>query len=305
MTGAASAVQITLRQIRYFIAVAEAGSVTAAAADVNISQSAITEAIKALQAQLGVSLLERRARGVALTHQGHQFLRHARAIISAVADASLAVTSDPRTAEGHLNLGVTHIVAGYFLADPLARFRRIYPGITYKVVEDARRYVEHLLINGELDIGAVILSNLDDPAAFETRVLVQSRHRLWLPPHHPLNAQDRIGLSDIAHEPLIALAVDEYRRSNDEIWRAAGLLPQIHMTTASVEAIRSLVATGAGVALLPDMLYRPWSLEGDRLEAREVADSLPTLDVGLIWRRGSPLPPAARLFRELVLETRS
>lgn len=297
--------QITLRQIRYFIAVAEAGSVTAAAADVNISQSAITEAIKALQAQLGVSLLERRSRGVALTHQGHQFLRHARAIISAVADASLAVTSDPRTAEGHLNLGVTHIVAGYFLADPLARFRRIYPGITYQVVEDARRYVEHLLINGELDIGAVILSNLDDPAAFETRVLVQSRHRLWLPPHHPLNGQDRIGLADIARESLIVLAVDEYRRSNDEIWRAAGLMPRVHMTTASVEAIRSLVATGAGVALLPDMLYRPWSLEGDRLEAREVADSLPTLDVGLIWRRGSPLPPSARLFRELVLETRT
>lgn len=297
--------QVTLRQIRYFVAVAEAGSVTAAAADVNISQSAITEAVKALQAQLGVSLLERRARGVALTHQGHQFLRHARAILSAVADASLAVTSDPRTAEGHLNLGVTHIVAGYFLADPLARFRRIYPGITYKVVEDARRFVEHLLINGELDIGAVILSNLDDAAAFETRVLVQSRHRLWLPPHHPLNAQDRIGLADIAREPQIALAVDEYRRSNEEIWRAAGLTPKIHMTTASVEAIRSLVATGAGIALLPDMLYRPWSLEGDRLEAREVADSLPTLDVGLIWRRGSPLPPPARLFRELVLETRS
>lgn len=297
--------QVTLRQIRYFVAVAEAGSVTAAAADVNISQSAITEAVKALQAQLGVGLLERRARGVALTHQGHQFLRHARAILSAVADASLAVTSDPRTAEGHLNLGVTHIVAGYFLADPLARFRRIYPGITYKVVEDARRFVEHLLINGELDIGAVILSNLDDAAAFETRVLVQSRHRLWLPPHHPLNAQDRIGLADIAREPQIALAVDEYRRSNEEIWRAAGLTPKIHMTTASVEAIRSLVATGAGIALLPDMLYRPWSLEGDRLEAREVADSLPTLDVGLIWRRGSPLPPPARLFRELVLEVRS
>lgn len=295
--------QVTLRQIRYFIAVAETGSVTAAAADVNISQSAITEAVKALQAQLGVSLLERRARGVALTHQGHQFLRHARAIISAVADASLAVTNDPRSAEGHLNLGVTHIVAGYFLADPLARFRRIYPSISYKVFEDGRRYVEHLLINGELDIGAVILSNLDDPEAFETRVLVQSRHRLWLPPHHPLNAQDRIDLADIATEPLIALAADEYRRSSDEIWRAAGLTPTIHMTTASVEAIRSLVATGAGVALLPDMLYRPWSLEGDRLEARAVADPMPTLDVGLIWRRGSPLPEPAKLFRELVLET--
>lgn len=297
--------QVTLRQIRYFIAVAEAGSVTAAAASVNISQSAITEAIKALQAQLGVTLLERRARGVSLTQQGHQFLRHARAVISAVADASLAVTSDPRTAEGHLNLGVTHIVAGYFLADPLARFRRIYPDVTYRVVEDERRYIEHLLINGELDIGAVILSNLSEPAAFEQRLLAQSRHRLWLPPSHPLAAQDRISLAEIAAEPLIVLTVDEYRRVSDQIWRAASLTPNIHMSTASVEAIRSLVATGAGIALLPDMLYRPWSLEGDRLEARDVADPLPTLDVGLIWRLGSPLPEPARLFRDLILEAAS
>jgi len=297
--------QVTLRQIRYFIAVAEAGSVTAAAAAVNISQSAITEAIKALQAQLGVTLLERRARGVSLTQQGHQFLRHARAVISAVADASLAVTSDPRTAEGHLNLGVTHIVAGYFLADPLARFRRIYPDVTYRVVEDERRYIEHLLINGELDIGAVILSNLSEPAAFEQRLLAQSRHRLWLPPSHPLAAQDRISLAEIAAEPLIVLTVDEYRRVSDQIWRAASLTPNIHMSTASVEAIRSLVATGAGIALLPDMLYRPWSLEGDRLEARDVADPLPTLDVGLIWRLGSPLPEPARLFRDLILEAAS
>ena len=61
---------------------------------------------------------------------------------------------------------------------------------------------------------------------------------------------------------------------------------------ATVEAVRSLVATGAGIALLPDLVYRPWSLEGDRIESRDVSGSLPVVQVGLVWRRGSSLPLA-------------
>ena len=60
--------------------------------------------------------------------------------------------------------------------------------------------------------------------------------------------------------------------------------------------MRSLVATGAGVAILPDLIYRPWSLEGDRIESRDIAGVLPVVQVGMVWRRGSTLPRAARDF---------
>lgn len=293
---------ITLRQVRYFIAVAEAGSITGAAVAISISQSAITEALKALQAQVGVTLLERRARGVALTQQGHQFLRHARTIVSAVTDAQLAIHTEPETFAGHLNLGTTHLVAGYLLAEPLARFSRIYPDVSYNVVEDGRRYIEHQLINGELDIGAVILSNIEDPSPFETRVLIRSRHRLWLPSSHPLGGRDDIRFEDIAEERLIFLVADEYRSMTSAVWQHAGAVPVPHITTASVEAVRGLVATGTGVAVLPDIFYRPWSLEGDRIDARHMVDPTPTFDIGLIWRRGSTLAAPARLFRDLILE---
>ena len=68
------------------------------------------------------------------------------------------------------------------------------------------------------------------------------------------------------------------------------------LRTASVDAVRSLGATGAGIAIPFDMAYRPWSLEGDRIEARPIADPLPTLDVGVVWRRGSPLSTQAETF---------
>src|SRR5690606_36140708 len=98
---------LTLRQLRYFIAVAESGSITGAARQVNVSQSAVTEAVKALEEHMGATLMERRARGVRLTHEGHQFLRHARRVLGAVEDAENALSPDLRTVAGILNLGVT------------------------------------------------------------------------------------------------------------------------------------------------------------------------------------------------------
>ena len=85
------------------------------------------------------------------------------------------------------------------------------------------------------------------------------------------------------------LAVDEIQESAEAFWRERGLRPEIAFRTRSVEAVRSLVATGAGVAVLPDLVYRPWSLEGDRIEARPTVEPLPPVRVGVVWRRGSRL----------------
>ena len=74
--------------------------------------------------------------------------------------------------------------------------------------------------------------------------------------------------------------------------------PEIALRTRSVEAVRSLVATGAGLAILPSLVYRPWSLEGDRIEIRDVSGDLPSVQVGLAWRRGAPLwGPALNFVR--------
>src|SRR5262245_16319468 len=126
---------LSFRQIAYFIAVAEAGSVSGGAAAMGISQSAITEALKALERQMGAVLFDRHARGVALTRQGHQFLRHARTILAAVADAQSALDARPEAVQGALQLGVTSMVSGYFLADLLARFRRVFPNVAVGVFE--------------------------------------------------------------------------------------------------------------------------------------------------------------------------
>ncbi|ANK93266.1 LysR family transcriptional regulator protein [Rhizobium sp. N6212] len=295
----------TLRQIQYFVAVAEQGSVTRAAQNLSISQSSVTEALKELETDLGVELFERHPRGLTITHNGHQFLRHATKILASVSDARTSFSGQQSTLSGTLNIGVTSLVAGYVLSDLLARYRRACPGIEVSAIEDNGGYLEHLLVGGELDVAVMVISNLRDRMALQAEILETSPYRLWLPMGHPLVSADIISVADIAREPLIMLTVDEIEENTGKLLSALGARPHVAFRTRSVEAVRSLVATGAGIALLPDLVYRPWSLEGDRIESRDVSGSLPVVQVGMVWRKGSSLPQAARDFVGIAESLRS
>ncbi|TLX10443.1 LysR family transcriptional regulator [Rhizobium sp. MHM7A] len=295
----------TLRQIQFFVAVAEQGSVTRAAQNLSISQSSVTEALKELETDLGVELFERHPRGLTITHNGHQFLRHATKILASVSDARTSFSGQQSALSGTLNIGVTSLVAGYVLSDLLARYRRACPGIEVSAIEDNGGYLEHLLVGGELDVAVMVISNLRDRMALQAEILETSPYRLWLPMGHPLVSADIISVADIAREPLIMLTVDEIEENTGKLLSALGARPHVAFRTRSVEAVRSLVATGAGVALLPDLVYRPWSLEGDRIESRDVSGSLPVVQVGMVWRKGSSLPQAARDFVGIAESMRS
>lgn len=286
----------TLRQLRYFVSVCEEGTVSGAAHILSISQSAVTEAIKELETDLGVTLFDRHPRGLSITHKGHQFLRHANSILSGVSDARRAFKKEDDAIVGTLQLGVTSLVAGYVLSDILARYRRANPSVAISAIEDNGDYLEHLLIGGELDVAVMVISNLRDRMALQAEILEVSPYRLWLPLGHRLADRQSIQLSDVSEEPLIMLTVDEIEEATVKLLGAFGARPHVAFRTRSVEAVRSLVATGAGVALLPDLVYRPWSLEGDRIDSRDVSGSLPVVQVGIVWRKGSQLSAAARDF---------
>ncbi len=289
----------TLRQLQFFVAAAEAASVSGAARALSISQSSVTEAIQSLEEDLGVTLFDRRARGLDLTHKGSLFLRHATQILGDVSNARMAFAEDAGQATGRLSLGVTSLVAGYVLSDILSRFRRAHPQVDVSAIEDNGEYLQHLLIGGELDVAVLLTSGIRDRAALNVETLLVSPYRLWLPMGHPLTDVEAITLDQLAGEQLIVLTVDEIEDATRRLMGALSVKPEIAFRTRSVEAVRSLVATGAGVALLPSLVYRPWSLEGDRIAIRDVSGDLPSVQVGLAWRKGAPLSPVARNFIRL------
>lgn len=295
---------ITFRQIRYFIAVAEARSVSGGAGAVGISQSAVTDAVRTLEIETGVTLFHRHAKGVTLTREGQQFLRHARSIIGAIADMAGGVGRDLDQTEGQIRIGTTPVVTGYFLADILSRFQRQFPRVEITLVEDNRAYIEHMLVGGELDLALLIVSNLEQRHAIDHEVLLRSECRTWLAPSHPLADADGLALAQLENEPVIALQLDELEGLIDGIWNTFDHPPRVTYRTSSMEGVRSLVGTGAGITLLPDLVYRPWSLEGDRVIAKRTRESLPTVDIGMAWRRLTRHSEAANLFMEAVHQHR-
>lgn len=291
---------LTLKQLRYFIAAAETGQISHAAMELNISQSAITTAIQGLEAQLGVRLLDRSALGVAPTIEGARFLNHARNITAAVDDAERLPLGEGRQVTGRLRLGTTYTVAGYFMSRHYARFRRAYPDIQVEMVELPRLSVEEGLATGSIDMAVMLVSNLANSAGLEHETLLRSNRRLWLSTDHPLLSADRITLADVGAQPYVMLTVDEAKDTASRYWAKVGLTPKVIFTTSSVEAVRSMVANGMGVTILSDMVYRPWSLEGQRIELRSVAEPIPSMDVGLAWSSAHPMAASAAVFRSFM-----
>jgi DNA-binding transcriptional LysR family regulator len=289
---------VTFRQLRYFIAVAESGKITAAATMVGISPSVVAEAIGELEILSGIKLFQRQPRGLDLTYDGHRFLAHCRNILSAMEGANHALSRPDCELEGSLTLATTITVAGYFLAPLLSRFRNTFPNIRVSLVEAKRHEIEAMLLAGELDLAIMLVSNLSNREALLSHTLVHSMRRLWLPPKHPLLSQEIVTLADVARQPYIQLLIDDAESSTSAYWRAHDLKPDIVQRTESVEAVRSFIAFRGGVTILSDMMYRPWSLEGDRIEVREVAANIPTMNTGLAWSRRCALSDEARAFSE-------
>ncbi|HZF45225.1 MAG TPA: LysR family transcriptional regulator [Sphingomonadaceae bacterium] len=289
---------ITFRQIRYFIAVAEARSVSGGSSAVGISQSAVTDAIRTLELETGVTLFHRHAKGVTLTREGSQFLRHARSIVDAVSNLAGGVGQGEDQTEGHIRIGVTPLVTGYFLSDLLSRFQRLFPRIQVSLVEDKRAYVEHMLVNGELDLALLIVSNLEQRSAIDHEVLLRSECRAWLAPSHPLANVDGLSLAQLENDPVLMLSLDELEGLVEGIWSKFDHPPRVAFRTSSMEGVRSLVGTGAGITLMPDLVYRPWSLEGDRILSKRTRETLPTVDIGIGWRRLTRHSDAANMFME-------
>ena len=281
----------TLRQLQYFIAVAEQGTVSGAAQSLSISQSAVTEAIKELEGDLGVDAV-RAASARPVDHpQGPPVPPARDQILADVSDArrTFSPTTGP-PAPGALQLGVTSLVAGYVLSDLLARYRRAYPAVDVSAIEDNGDYLEHLLIGGELDVAVMVISNLRDRMALQAEILEVSPYRLWLPLGHRLASADIIGVSDIAAEPLIMLTVDEIEENTGKLLcrarrPAACRLPHPLGGGGSQPCRHRRRHRAAAGPRLPPLVARR---RPHRVPRR--VGSLPVVQVGIVWRRGSRLP---------------
>lgn len=163
--------------------------------------------------------------------------------------------------------------------------------------------MEHRLINGEIDVAIMVSNALSEPQAMVCETLTRSPNRVELPSNHALAAQGEVSLADCAACDQIVLEADRIDGLMNGVWARHPLMPRAILRTASLEAVRALVGAGAGIAVLPDILYRPWTLGAEHVEVRPLRGEIPTIDVGTVWRRGSGLKAVAGELIELARES--
>ena len=289
---------LTFKQLKYFLAVVETGKVSDAAVKANISPSSITEAVKDLEHFLKTELFTRSKKGLALTTEGFRFLGYAKRIISEVDSAKHFVHDYQHNIEGILRVGITITVSGYFLSRLVQRFSKSFPNVRLQLEEHPREKLEKMIGDETLDVAILLVSNVSSRKSRKIIPLLQSHRRLWVCHDHHFLEQESVSLQDISKEPYIQLAIDEAATTTTSYWSKFKLSPNVIFQTDSVESVRSMVATGAGVTILSDMVHRPWSLDGDRIHTIPIKQNIPTMDTGLIWNVSQTSNPLVKYFSD-------
>ncbi|MCH2164781.1 MAG: LysR family transcriptional regulator [Marinovum sp.] len=288
---------LTHRQIRYFLAVVDTGQVSAAARTLNVSQSAVTLSIKDMEAQLGMALFDRSPTGLTLTRAGQQFRHHAHDIVASFEAAVKSVERQDDVISGTVRLGMSWTLSSYFAFPVIEQFSRQHPAIDVQLVEEPLESLEQALVADQLDLALVLTSNLSGGNGLKSKTLHRSQRRLWTSVDHPLTKLKNVSLADVARYPYAVLRSDDAEKQGLSYWTDEIGHPDIKFASASIEAVRSLVASEQAVTILSDVVYRPWTLDGRRVERIDLVEIIPTMDVGMAWAKHS-LSPANRLLRE-------
>jgi LysR family hydrogen peroxide-inducible transcriptional activator len=256
-----------LHQLRYFVAVAQAGSFSRAAERCHVSQPSLSQQILKLERRLGQPLLNRLGRRAALTDAGRLLLDRATMILAAVEEAERRLLDEDGVQRGRLVVGAIPTIAPYLLPPALEAFAKRHPQVELIVHEDVTRNLLAAAVEGDLDLAIVARPVADERLHVEsvlTEPLFAALH-----PRHRLSRRRRITIQDLSAERFILL--DEMHCLGEQVinlCRSHDCQPIIACRSAQISTVQALIALGQGVSLLPDMARRsprPFTPEVDRL----------------------------------------
>jgi DNA-binding transcriptional LysR family regulator len=240
-----------LRQLRYFVTIAEAGSLTAAAARLHVAQQSLSEQLRLVERRLGAQLLRRGPRGVTLTPVGEALLPEARATLAAADRAFEVATRAARGERDVLRVGVLSSIANHLLPVVVRRFSEHVPDVELRTEELPIAALVQRLHEGSLDAGLSRAPLVDD---LRTEDLMREPVAAVLPLGHRLAGAESLALGDLAGEPWVLTARSTWppwHRKYDRDFAAAGFEPRVVQRGTSPQNLLALVAAGIGVTRLP------------------------------------------------------
>lgn len=283
-----------LRHLRYFLAIAEAGSFTRAAANLHLTQPTLSHQIRQLEEALGTPLFDRIGRRVQLTAPGLVFKVHAEQALQQLASAKSALDELQGLVRGTLSIGVFQSFNSSLLPPILARFSALYPAIRVVVRQLPTRAMEDQLVNGELDLGIAYVEPGSDRLLAER--LFDERLMLVVGPRHPYAARRELQLKQLERQPLVLLSAEFPSRQLLADWFAgAGFEPDIRIEINSTDAILATVRESELATIQTQRMASAYA----GLRCIPLRPAL-MRTVAILWRRDGYRPAAARAVAAMI-----
>lgn len=288
--------RFSLRQLQYFVAIAEAGTLSEAAAQLHVSQPGLSQSLTDLERALDVQLaVRRKAHGVTITPTGSQVLRHARDLLRRAEDLeSLASGGDALT--GVLSLGCYVTLAPTALPPLLQNFSGLHPGLTVDFVEGTQDVLQRRLRVGELDLA--ILYDMEIQPEMAHAVIDIRRPHILLPAQHRLADEPSVSLAELAAEPMVLLDAPPSSRNTLAIFHRFGVTPDVRYRPTTLELTRALVGRGMGYALLVQRPANDRTYEGNQVIVKEITEPVSESRVLVAWPKATRLNRRAEAFLE-------
>ncbi|HEY3774401.1 MAG TPA: LysR family transcriptional regulator [Solirubrobacteraceae bacterium] len=289
-----------LRQLRYLVALAEELNFTRAAAAEHIAQPALSQQIRRLEEEVGVGLVERTTRKVALTEAGELLAVRARRILAELEIAREELEALRGVDVGHVTIGAIHTMGPIDLSLALAVFHEAHPGVALTVREQVSEENAELLRTDELDLAFLSVTERVESHGLALHQLVSEELMVLLPHDHVLAGRAQVRMAELAQEHFISFRQGARLR---ELLFAAGrdaqFEPRVTLESNEAQRIRALVSRGLGVAILPrsDAMF-----PSPDIVAAPIVDPVLRRDITLAWRAGRRQSPATAAFLELALE---
>lgn len=272
----------TLRQLGYLIAVADAGTIAAAAAELRVSPSTLSDALADLDRIVGAPLtVRRRAHGVSLTSAGVHVVDRARPLLAASRELMIGLRGEPGELVGPITIGCYPTLAPTVLPPLLHDFGEAHPRVDLHIREATHDQLEGRIESGEVDV-AFVYDTLVPGHPRRERLFALPAHVL-LATDDPLAQAETVRLEDVAPRDLILLDAPPSSAHTLSLFEARGLTPRIRHRTASYEAVRTLVGRGLGYGILVQRPANPASYEGYPVAMKEISPPVDPVGIDVIW----------------------
>lgn len=283
-----------LRQLRYFVKVAELNHFTKAAEALHVTQPALSRQIINLEEELDFILFDRKDRAISLTEDGQAFLKNARAILNKVDEAMIEIEERKGLEKGSVTIGLPSTVGSYYFPKIIYQFKKVYPNIQIFLVEEGAIKLLNMIENGLIDLGVVVSPVTSEKV--ESVPLLSQEMFICLSKENPLSNRKSVSFKDLENDSFILFKEGYfYRKFILSECSKAGFSPHTILESSQMEMIKSLISLNLGISLFTKMV-----VENDPRIITVPLDPPSFLNLSIAWKKEKYLTRAASAMLDFI-----